>query len=111
MRDGGERVGQVVVTFVARRNGRDEAGYAAAAERMDSLAATQPGYRGVDSVRDAEGLGITLSYWADAASAIAWRDHPEHAATREQGRERWYDFYAVTVATVTRDYWWRAVSK
>jgi heme-degrading monooxygenase HmoA len=107
MRNGGERVGQVVVTFVSHRNGRDEPGYAAAAARMDALAAAQPGYRGVDSVRDADGLGITLSYWADEASAIAWRDHPEHAATREQGRECWYDDYAVTVASVTRDYRWR----
>lgn len=108
MRNDGERVGQVVVTFVSRRNGRDEAGYVAAAARMDALAAAQPGYRGVDSVRAADGLGITLSYWADAASAIAWRDHPEHAETRKRGRERWYDDYAVTVATVTRDYRWRA---
>ncbi|MBB3693875.1 antibiotic biosynthesis monooxygenase [Sphingomonas sp. BK580] len=106
-----ERIGQVVVTFVSRRNGRDEAGYAAAAARMDALAAAQPGYRGVDSVRDAGGLGITLSYWADEASAIAWRDHPEHAATRARGRERWYDSYAVTVATVTRDYRWSAASE
>jgi heme-degrading monooxygenase HmoA len=111
MRNDGERVGQVVVTFVSRRNGRDEAGYAAAAARMDALAAAQPGYRGVDSVRAADGLGITLSYWADEASAIAWRDHPEHAETRERGRERWYDDYAVTVATVTRDYRWAAVSE
>ncbi|MBB3348097.1 MULTISPECIES: antibiotic biosynthesis monooxygenase [unclassified Sphingomonas] len=111
MRDGGERVGQVVVTFVSHRNGRDEAGYAAAAAQMDALAAAQPGYRGVDSVRDADGLGITLSYWADEASAVAWRDHPEHAATRERGRERWYDDYAVTVATVTREYRWAAASE
>ena len=53
---------------------------------MDALAAAQPGYRGVDSARGADGLGITVSYWADDAAAIAWRDHPEHAAIRERGR-------------------------
>jgi heme-degrading monooxygenase HmoA len=103
-----ERVGQVAVTFVSRRNGRDEAGYGAAAERMEALAAAQAGFRGVDSVRDSSGFGITVSYWVDEASASAWRDHPEHAATRERGRDRWYDFYVVTVATVTRDYRWSA---
>ena len=111
MRDGSERVGQVVVTFVSHRNGRDEPGYAAAAARMNAFAAAQPGYRGIDSVRDADGLGVTLSYWADEASAIAWRDHPEHVVTRARGRERWYDDYAVTVATVTRDYRWSAESE
>ena len=101
-----DRSGQLVVMFLSERTGDDAEGYAAAADAMDKLAAQQPGYRGIDSV-SADGLGITLSYWADEASAIAWRDHPEHAATRERGRERWYDSYAVTVATVTRDYRWR----
>ena len=36
--------------------------------------------------------------------AAAWGDHPDHAATRAAGRQRWYDEYSVTVATVTRSY-------
>ncbi|SEN52941.1 Heme-degrading monooxygenase HmoA [Sphingomonas gellani] len=101
-----DRTGQTAVIFVSRRNGLDEAGYAAAAARMDALAATQPGYRGVESARDVHGFGITVSYWADDAAARAWRDQAEHAATRAAGREGWYDAYSVTVATVTRTYSW-----
>jgi heme-degrading monooxygenase HmoA len=100
------RTGQVAVIFVAQRSSRDEAGYAAAATAMEALAAAQPGYRGVDSVRDASGLGITISYWADEASAIAWRKHPDHAATREAGRGLWYDGYDLHVTAVTRSYGW-----
>jgi heme-degrading monooxygenase HmoA len=103
----GERAGEVAVIFVSRRSGEDGEGYAAAAAAMDALAAAQPGYRGIASVRDADGVGITVSYWADEASARAWRDHPDHVRIRETGRERWYDSYEVTVATVTRDYSWR----
>ncbi|WP_174280228.1 antibiotic biosynthesis monooxygenase [Sphingomonas bacterium] len=102
----GDRQGWVAVIFAARRNGLDEAGYAAAARAMDALAAAQPGYRGVESARGADGFGITVSYWADDAAAIAWRDHPDHAATREAGRARWYDAYSVTVAQVERGYRW-----
>lgn len=104
MRD--DRTGQVAVIFAAWRNGEDDAGYAAAARAMDVLAAAQPGYRGVDSTRGADGFGITVSYWADDASAVAWRQNPEHAAVREAGRGRWYDRYDLHVAAITRSYNW-----
>jgi heme-degrading monooxygenase HmoA len=98
--------GGIAVIFVSQRNDTDAAGYDAAAAAMDALAAAQPGYRGIDSARDTAGIGITVSYWADEASAIAWRNHPDHVAIREQGRARWYDWYRVTVATTTRGYAW-----
>lgn len=100
-----QRTGQIAVIFVSVRNDIDAIGYGAAAAAMDVLAAAQPGYRGVDSVREAN-LGITVSYWADEAAAIAWRDHPEHAAIRETGRARWYDSYSVAVTRIDRAYAW-----
>ena len=101
-----DRTGQIAVVFVSFRNDADMIGYAGAAVAMDALAAAQPGYRGVDSAREVDGMGITVSYWADDAAAIAWRDHPEHAAIRERGRALWYDRYSVTVARVERGYQW-----
>jgi len=104
MRD--ERHGQIVVIFLSERTPEDDAGYSAAADAMERLAAAQPGYRGIDSVRGADGVGITLSYWADEASALAWKNHPEHVAIRDSGRARWYMRYEVAVAEVQRDYRW-----
>ena len=101
-----DRAGQIAVIFVSIRNDADAAGYGEAAMAMDALAAAQPGYRGVDSAREAGGMGITVSYWADDAAAIAWRDDPDHRAIRERGRALWYDRYRVTVARVERDYDW-----
>jgi heme-degrading monooxygenase HmoA len=101
-----QRSGEVAVIFTSQRNGADAAGYDAAAAAMAALATRQPGYRGVDSVRGADGAGITISYWADEAAAIAWRDQPDHAAIREAGRAHWYDRYQVFVCAVTRDYAW-----
>jgi heme-degrading monooxygenase HmoA len=98
--------GTVAVIFVAQRTTDDDAGYGAAAVAMDALAAEQPGYVGIDSVRGTDGLGITVSYWADDAAAKAWRDHPDHAAIRDQGRERWYAHYDLHVTEVTRSYDW-----
>lgn len=101
-----DRTGQTAVIFIAERTADDDAGYAAAAAAMDALAAAQPGYRGIDSVRGAGGVGITVSYWADEASAVAWRKHPEHAAIREAGRGRWYRWYRLHVAEIGRSYAW-----
>lgn len=100
------RTGQIAVIFVAQRTGLEAAEYVAAADAMAQLAAVQPGYAGVDSVRDTDGLGITISYWTDAASAMAWRDHPEHARIRDLGRARWYDWYTLDVTRVERGYRW-----
>lgn len=96
--------GEVAVIFTSWRNGADEAGYAAAAGAMEALARRQPGFRGVNSARGADGFGITVSYWSDEAAAIAWRNQPDHAAIRAAGRAHWYDGYTVTVARVTRRY-------
>ena len=49
---------------------------------MDELVLGQPGFLGVESVRDARGLGVTVSYWADEESARAWRAQAEHAKPR-----------------------------
>ena len=49
-----------------------DTGYDAMAQRMAELAAQQPGYLGAESVRNAEGEGITVSYWTDEAAATAW---------------------------------------
>ena len=102
----GDRIGQIAVIFISRRRAGDDAGYAAAAAAMDMLAARQPGYRGIDSTRGDDNVGITVSYWADDDAAIAWRDHPEHSVIRDRGRERWYDRYEVIVSRVERDYRW-----
>ncbi|WP_423606216.1 antibiotic biosynthesis monooxygenase [Sphingomonas sp. MS122] len=100
------RAGQVAVIFISQRTREDAEGYAAAAEAMGALAATQPGYAGIESIRDSDGLGVTISYWADDASAAAWRDDPEHARIRELGRALWYDWYVLEVTRVERGYRW-----
>jgi heme-degrading monooxygenase HmoA len=82
----------------------DEAGYAATADRMDELAREQDGYLGIESARSSGGLGITVSYWRDEASARAWKGVAEHLAAQRLGRERWYASYRTRVAQVGREY-------
>ncbi len=98
--------GAIAVIFVSLLRAAEDDGYEAAGARMAERAAAFPGYLGMDSARGADGLGITVSYWADEASALAWRADAEHAAIRELGRERWYAHYRLMVASIERAYEW-----
>lgn len=104
----GGRAGEIAVVFMSVHTGADKDGYGAAADAMDRLAAEQPGYRGMQSARNPDGFGITVSFWADEATAKAWRDHPEHKAIRDAGRDRWYSAYEVAVGEIDRSYQWSA---
>jgi len=91
----------VAVIFTSVRTD-DDGGYAAMAAAMERLASEQPGYLGIEAAR--EGVGITVSYWRDEASATAWKPVGAHLVAQRRGREVWYRDYRVRIAHVTRDY-------
>jgi len=93
----------VAVIFSSRLSA-DAAGYEAMAAEMARLAALQPGFLGMESARDADGFGISVSYWKDEASARAWKAHPQHLKAQEEGRRRWYRDYRLRIARLMRAY-------
>ena len=95
------------VVFTSQRTPGD-AGYADMGGRMLELAEAQPGYLGAESVRNAEGEGITVSYWRSTEAIAAWKADAEHRVAQELGQQRWYEHYAVRIARVERAYDWRA---
>jgi len=92
------------VVFTSKRKAAPDDGYAEMAARMDALVHTQDGFLGYESARDAEGVGITVSYWRDEAAITAWKRVDEHREAQAQGRARWYESYVVRVAKVEREY-------
>jgi heme-degrading monooxygenase HmoA len=89
------------VIFTSTRTTVDE-GYGAVAERMVALAAQQPGFLGVDSVRGADGLGITVSYWTSLEAIAAWKAHSEHRVAQANGHRKWYEHFETRIARVER---------
>jgi heme-degrading monooxygenase HmoA len=71
---------------------------------MVELAQTMPGYLGIESARDADGFGITVSYWRDEESISAWKRQSEHVLAQERGKGEWYEHYEIRVAKVERSY-------
>lgn len=90
------------VIFTSVRTDVD-AGYAEMAAHMLQLAARQPGFLGVESVREGD-LGITVSYWDSADALQRWKQDLEHQQAQARGRSQWYSHYKVRVARVERDY-------
>ncbi len=68
------------------------------------LAATQPGYLGIETARGADGFGITVSYWETPEAIRDWKEHAEHLVAQEQGVNHWYEHYELRVARVERAY-------
>jgi heme-degrading monooxygenase HmoA len=91
------------VIFTSQRSD-GERGYGEMAQRMVEVAAKQPGFLGVESVRGADGFGITVSYWANEEAIAAWKAHWEHKPAQEAGKRVWYADYQLRIAKVERAY-------
>ncbi len=92
------------VIFTSERTAADPDGYQATAARMVELAAEQPGFLGIESVRQSDGTGITVSYWQTEEAVRTWKQHAEHKLAQQQGRSAWYRRYRVRVCRVEREY-------
>ena len=91
------------VIFTAQQSDTVQ-GYGEMADKISTLAAEQPGYIGMETTRDAGGLGITVSYWQDEEAVKAWKAVAQHALAQKLGKERWYTHYRLRVAKVERAY-------
>lgn len=89
--------------FTSQRTPGDD-GYSAMANAMFELAMQQPGCLGAESVRAADGMGITVAYFVDEASIAQWKQNSRHLAAQELGKKRWYEHYELRIAKVERAY-------
>lgn len=91
----------------ANNNNNDNDDYKKTASRMIELAIQQPGFLGLESVREKETeaqLGITVSYWKDLNSIQQWKHHSEHVEAQSNGQKYWYTNYTTRICLVERDY-------
>lgn len=91
------------VIFTSTLGDSDE-GYAAMGDALVELAKKHPGYLGIETTRGADNLGITVSYWKDEASILAWKHQTQHLLAQKNGIEKWYAHYELRVAKVERAY-------
>ena len=99
----GLKVPYYTVVFSSQRTEGDN-GYGAMGDRMVELASQQPGYLGVESVRGADGFGITVSYWQTEQAIVDWKANTEHLQAQRQGWGQWYSHFELRIAKVERAY-------
>jgi heme-degrading monooxygenase HmoA len=91
------------VIFSSQRTAGDS-GYDETSQRMAELAAAQPGFLGIESARDPDGFGITVSYFDTLDHIAAWKANAEHRQAQAMGHSRWYAHFEVRIAKVERAY-------
>jgi len=89
------------VIFTSERTEGDN-GYGAMGDKMTELASRQEGFLGIESVRGADGAGITVSYWSSLEAIADWKRHAAHQVAQERGKSEWYRRFALRVSKVER---------
>jgi len=92
------------VIFSSLLSGEDDEGYQKTALQMEALATQQSGFLGLESARDNQGMGITVSYWKDLQSIEQWKQHIDHLSAQAFGKSTWYQHYSVKISRVERCY-------
>jgi len=91
------------VIFTSRLS-KNRDGYDEMAEKMINLAKEQNGFLGVESARNEDGFGITVSYWKSLDAIREWKEDQEHKNAQELGKSRWYEQYQVKICRVENEY-------
>jgi len=69
---------------------------------MESLVRQNPGFIDVKSYKSEDGERLTVVWWKDKESLREWRELARHREAQSTGREKWYQYYEMEVATVER---------
>jgi len=79
-------------------------GYGSKADEIEARAKDAEGYLGIESVRDENQDGMTVSYWEAPNHIRQWRADLQHRAAQALGKSQWYESYGVNVARVEVTY-------
>lgn len=82
----------------------DQAGedYQAMNDELESLVRQNPGFIDVKSYTAQDGERLTVVWWRDEESLTEWRNLMRHREAQNTGRQKWYEYYKLEVASVVR---------
>lgn len=94
----------VIFEVTPKANGKDE--YFDIASTLKSTLVTMDGFISIErfvSMTDSNKV-LSLSFWQDEQSVIAWREQTSHQRAQAKGRNCLFEDYRLRVAHVLRDY-------
>jgi len=92
----------IVILFRSKLTSAAGADYDAMNAELESLVKDNPGFIRATSYKSADGERLTVVWWRDEESLKEWRELARHRFAQQTGREKWYEYYDMEVATVTR---------
>lgn len=99
------------VIFSSQRTTADgapdvESAYQAMAREMEVLARQRDGFLGLESYRNTEGAGVTISYWSSLEAIHQWGQDSRHRLAQQAGQSTWYSNYTLRIAKVESEVTW-----
>lgn len=82
----------------------DQAGedYQTMNAELEALVRENPGFVDVKSYTAQDGERLTVVWWRDEKSLSDWRNLMRHREAQNTGRYKWYQYYKMDVASITR---------
>lgn len=93
----------IVVFAITLRPEFPEDEYESTGERMGELVQTIPGFLGMDYAAT-DGHELLVVRFESHEALKVWREHPEHIAAQQRGRERFFSHYRIEVCDEVRSY-------
>ncbi len=91
---------RIVTVFRSRLRPESVDEYHDTAQRILELARTMPGFVDFKSFEADDGERVSVITFESMETQRAWRDHPEHRAAQQMGRDRFYASYDISVSEV-----------
>ena len=94
----------VIVVFRGRlRPGVDQSVLAQLGQRMYAIASSTPGYISYKDFAAEDGESVSIVEFDSHDSLAAWREHPEHRAAQQRGRDEFFSEYHIQVCSPLRE--------
>lgn len=93
----------IVILFRSKLTSEAGQDYQAMNGELERMVRQNTGFIDVKSSFTAEdGERLTVVWWKGKESLRAWRELPRYREAQGTGREKWYEYYKMEVATVER---------
>jgi len=94
----------VVTVFRSRMRPGVEAEMEKLGARMYELASQMPGFVSYKDYMAEDQEIVTIVEFETMDAVVAWREHPEHKAAQDRGRNELFSWYHIQVCETVRDY-------
>jgi heme-degrading monooxygenase HmoA len=92
----------LVILFRSKLTADAGQDYGAMSDELHALVRENPGFVDVRHYTADDGERLTVAWFKDKDSLRQWRTLPRHREAQSAGRQKWYEYYKMEVATVER---------